>query len=193
MRRARSATVACAVAILLQGCGYLGRQATIAYLEVTSHLAAKEIEIEIHRSFVERYANRVTIDATFTVDKAAALPNPPFIDGDLHFSGRAPEVGFTTVGEIINAASERRAVDLVHSVASRATPIDVSGVWRVWPEHAGGRDEEQGERDDRVESANPNHVFEIHPVTRIGSLSLLDSFVPVKGFKAGEARKVFEI
>lgn len=193
MRSARFATLLCAVAILLHGCGYLGRQATIAYLEVTSHLASKEIEIEIHRSFMERYANRVTIDASFTVDKAAPVPNPAFIDGDLHFSGRAPQVGFATVGEIVNAASQKAAVDLVHRVAGRATPIHVSGAWRVWPEHAGGRDEEQGQRDEPVGSANPNHVFEIHPVTRIESLSLLESFVPVKGFKPGEAGKVFEI
>jgi hypothetical protein len=35
------------------------------------------------------------------------------------------------------------------------------------------------------ETSNPEHVFEIHPVTRINDTDLLDSFRPVEGFKPG--------
>jgi hypothetical protein len=127
------------------------------------------------------------------VDKAEPFLNPAFLDGDLHFSGRAPEVGFPTVGEISNAASAQEAVGLVRRLAGTGTPVRISGVWRLWPEHAGRADEEQGEKHPPLESSNPDHVFEIHPVTRIDAIELLETLRPVKGFKPGDARTVFDI
>ncbi len=189
----RFAVALCCLGLLLQGCAYLVREATIAYVAVKSHLSPNDIEIELHTSFIEKYKNKVTIDTTFTVDKTGPFVHPAFLDGDLHFSGRAPEVGFPTVGEIINAASEKEAVDLVRRLEGTGSPLRISGVWRLWPEHAGSADEEQGERHPPLESSNPDHVFEIHPVTRISAIELLASFRPVKGFKPGDARTVFDI
>ena len=68
----------------------------------------------------------------------------------------------------------------------------MSGVWRLWPEHAGITIERQGDALPPYETSNPKHVFEIHPVTRIGALRLL-SFKPVDGFKPGGAQRTFPI
>jgi hypothetical protein len=178
---------------LLTGCGYLFRQGTIVYLEVHNEIAPKEIEIELATSFIERYKDRVGMDATFTVDKSMRDPAIRALDGDLHFAGRTPQAGLYTVGEIANADAYPDAVTLVHQADSTGRPLEVSGVWRVWPEHSGHGTVEQGRPLPPAESYRPTHVFEIHPVTRVGQISLLSSFAPVKGFSPGDAKDTFAI
>ena len=193
----RHATAFAAAALLLLaiiplGCAYLSRQATIAYLKINAQFSAKEIEIEVNQSFIERYKDRVGILATFTVDKAMQNPVARFFDGDLHLAGRAPEIGLPVVAEIANAASEKEAVELVHGAEGTGKPLKISGVWRIWPEHAESVKEEQGKALEAADSYEPGHVFEIHPVTRINHLNIFDSLRPVEGFLPGDARATFE-
>jgi len=189
----RSTSALVALVCLLTGCSLIARQATIAYIAVNSHLSPKEVEIEINNSFIEQYKNRVAIHTTFTVDKAMAAPLPPEIDGDLHFSGRAPQVALPIVAEIVNANDQKAAIDLVHGAEGTGKPLKVSGVWRIWPEHAGSAEEEQGKPLPAFVSYKPDHVFEIHPVTEVSAVELLGSFTPVKGFKPGGAQRTFGI
>ncbi len=192
--RAAVRFAALAVALIsLWGCARIMRRATIAYVAVNSHFDPKRVEIEIYKSFLGRYENRVTIDATFTIDKAMRMPQPAGLDGDLHFAGRAPEVGLPIVGEIVNAAARKDAIELTDRMAGTGQSVRMSGVWRIWPEHAGRSEEEQGAPLDSFDTVNPDHVFEIHPVTRIDGLELLDTYKPVDGFKPGDARRTFEI
>jgi hypothetical protein len=177
----------------LEGCGLIARQATIAYISVNALSSPKEIAIEINRSFIEKYNNRVTMNTTFTVDKAMGSPLPAAIDGDLHFAGRAPQVALPMVGEIANADDEKAAVDLVHGAEGTGKPLNVSGVWRLWPEHAGSAVEKQGNPLPAFDTNKPDHVFELHPVTGINGIELLDSFRPVKGFSPGGAQRTFGI
>jgi hypothetical protein len=181
-----------AVACLLAACAQLARQATVAYLAVDSAVSPG-IKIDLYRSFIEKYRDRVTIQADFTVDQAAKAPFPAFFDGDFHFGGRSPQVGFPTVAEIADASNEMAAVALVQQAARLHRRLEITGVWRLWPEHAGKTEEKQGAAQPPLDTSNPSHVFEIHPLTRIGSLSLLDSFLPVKGFSPGDARAEFQL
>jgi hypothetical protein len=171
----------------------MGRRLTMGYETVIARLSPNEVVIDLDRSFIEAYKNRVTIDVTFTVDAAAARPNPKIFDGDLHFAGRAPEIGLRVVGEIINADQQDSAVALVHAARSSKVPLHLTGAWRLWPEHALGSRQEQGQPVEPLRNANPEHVFEVHPVIRIGGLSLLESFVPVDGYLPGDAKRSFEI
>ena len=192
-RSVRSAAGLLAGVCLLSGCGWIVRQSTIAYVAVNSHLSPGKVEIEIDRSFVEAYKDRVGIRTTFTVDRAMASPLPAAVDGDLHFAGRAPQVALPIVAEIVNASTEKAAIALVHGAAGTGKPLKVSGVWRIWPEHAGSAEEEQGKPLPALETDNPDHVFEIHPVTEIDGVQLLDSFTPVKGFIPGGAARTLGI
>src|ERR1700688_320460 len=180
MRRRTAAGTAAglAAACLLAGCALIARRATVAYMAGESALAGGG-DIDLDRSFVERYKDRVTIQASFTVDQALKAPFPTFLDGDLHFAGRSPQVGFPTVAEILDAANHMAAVDLVHQAEASHRRLELTGVWRVWPEHAGCTKEQQGKAVAPLDTSNPSHVFEIHPVTRIGRLSLLDSLRPI--------------
>jgi hypothetical protein len=176
----------------LQGCGWIVRQGYITYLSVKPH--PNDIEIQINKSFIAGYKNRVTIHTAFIVDKAMGSPLPGVIDGDLHFSGRAPEIALPAVGEIANAASQKAAVDLIHRAEGTRKPLKISGVWRIWPEHAGSAVQEQGAPLEAYTMSNPEHVFELHPVTKIKNQGLLvESFKPVPGFKPGSANRTFGI
>src|SRR5713101_5072420 len=93
------------------------------------------IEITLKNDFIEQYKDRATISASFIVDKAHAHPNPPKNDGDLHAAGRADEVGLPIVAEIMNAASQKAAVNAIHKAEGSENPISLIGVWRLWCEH----------------------------------------------------------
>ena len=82
------------------------RQAMIAYIGVTAQ--SQGVEIQINKSFINRYKNRVTIQATFTVDTAMQSPAPAFMDGDLHIAGRAPRSGFLSSPRLQTPRLRRR-------------------------------------------------------------------------------------
>lgn len=186
--------ISCAALVsLAAGCAYLARQATIVYMKVESAFSDEQVQVEIKRSFLEAYKNRVTIGATFTVDEAMEKALSKLLDGDLHFAGRAPEVALPLVGEIVNAGEEDTAVAMIQRAESTHVPIRVTGVWRLWPEHARHKQQEQGEPLPALESWNPDHSFEIHPVTRLGGRNLLRTLHVVDGFRAGSAERTFGI
>jgi len=191
-----SAQVAAALFLLigiLNGCAFLAREATRAYMNVNEFFSARDIEIQINKSFLEKYKDRVSIATTFTVDQAMQNPAARIFDGDLHMAGQAPEIGFPAVAEIANGAMAKKAADLVHSVEGTGKPLKISGVWRIWAEHAGSAIEEQGTPLPAAKSNNPGHVFEIHPITRINNIETLDTFRPVEGYMPGGAGSTFEM
>lgn len=162
------------------------------YMDVAAELSPERVRIEFRRSFLERYKNRVTIETQFTVDAAAAAPNPSAFDGDLHFAGRAPEIGLRLVAEIKNAALADSAVALARRAASTHQPVALTGVWRIWPEHSLGASEQQGRPIQPLDSPYPDHVFEVHPVTRIGGINLMHTLQVLDGYKAGSAKRTLE-
>ncbi len=161
-------------------------------MKVDAQFSDQEIQIEINKSFIEKYSDRVSITATFTVDKAVQNPVARIFDGDFHLAGRAPEIALPVVAEIANGASAKKASDPVHRAEGTGKPLKISGVWRIWPEHAGRAKEEQGKPLDAATSSNPGHIFEIHPVTRVNDIEILDTFRPVEGYMPGDARDTLE-
>jgi len=153
--------------------------------------ASAQIEITLKNSFIEKFKNRVTVDATFTVDKAHAHPNPAKKDADLHIAGRAPEIGLPIVAEIMNARDEDFAVDRIHEVEGTNQTVKMSGAWRLWCEHGGESQQVQGATLTKFTTTNPEHVFEIHPITKLDGKSVVDSLKPITGFKAKDAEDAF--
>ena len=66
-----------------------------------------DTQITLKNSFIEKYKNRATITATYTVDAAHKKPNPASKDGDMHIAGRAREAG--DVGALGAAETHLRA------------------------------------------------------------------------------------
>lgn len=187
------AAVSCVLVLSALACGYLVRDAAIFYMKVNAEISGRDIEIEIRKPFIEKYKDRVGISTDLTIDKAMKKPNPGLFDGDFHFSGRASEIGLPVVAEIANAASVPASTDLVRRYEAAGRSVRISGVWRIWAEHAKRAKEVQGEPLEPESSDNPGHVFEIHPVTRIGALRLRQTFRPVDGFTPGNARRTFGV
>ena len=158
---------------------------------IFSATAQTPIEITLKNGFIEKYKNRVTIEATFTVDKAHKNVNPPSKDGDMHIAGRAPEIGLATVAEIMNAKQENPAVTFVKSIQGTGDTATFTGAWRLWCEHAGGDAQVQGAALEPFDTTNPDHVFEIHPVVRLNQISLLKSLIPIEGFQTKDAERAF--
>jgi hypothetical protein len=179
------------VAGALTACQYAARRATIAYTTAAIRFSPNPVRFTLQRSFIEAYKDRITIEARFTVDHAGGGPAPKMFDGDMHFSGRAPEVGLRMVAEIANATEQDSAVALIRRAAKRHQVLAVTGVWRLWPEHALGAPERQGRPVPPLENPYPDHVFEIHPVITLAGLNLRDTFHPVEGYRAGAAKRTF--
>lgn len=177
--------------VLLAGCAVVVREAKQDLIRVRAASSTEEITITLKKTFVEAYKNRVTIDVALTVDKADAKPHTAVFDGDFHLAGRAPRIGLPVVAEIQNAASETEAVDRVRRAEGSGQPLKIAGAWRIWSEHVGSAAEIQGEDFKSTAETNPDHVFEIHPVTRVAEIGLLESLRPVEGYRPGRANVIF--
>jgi hypothetical protein len=99
-------------------------------------------------------------------------------DGDVHMAGRADEVRLPLVAEILNAARETSSMQLLNQ-SSPSSKIAVKGVWRLWFEHPSPDQMIQGKTVAKPINSNPDHVFEIHPITQFGNNSVVDSFAPI--------------
>ena len=163
----------------------------IALLIIAVGVTAAQTTITLKNNFIEKYKNRTTITAGYTVDKAHDKPNSAKKDGDLHIAGRAPEIKLPVVSEIMNAKDQKEAVDLVHQHENSGDPVNVTGAWRIWCEHGGQSEQVQGRKLSKFTTTNPDHVFEIHPATRIGDILLLGSLKTIDGFEPKDAEQAF--
>jgi hypothetical protein len=153
--------------------------------------ARAEITIVLQNGFIEHYKRKVTIDTQFLVDKAHKKPNPPSKDGDLHIAGRADEVKLPIVAEIMNAKADLGSVKLIHDREGTGMAVRLTGAWRFWCEHGGSSVQVQGKPLKPFTTTNPDHVFEIHPVTILEERDLLPTLRPIDGFKTKDAYDAF--
>ncbi|MBZ5521919.1 MAG: hypothetical protein LAP21_06730 [Acidobacteriia bacterium] len=165
--------------------------AVVVVLVSACATATAQIEITLKNTFIEKYKGRATIDANFTVDKAHKKPNAPSKDADMHIAGRASEIGLPAVAEIMNAASQPDSVDAIHQVEGTNQTIAMTGAWRIWCEHGGSSQQVQGAKLDKITTTNPDHVFEIHPITHLGQTSLLETLHAIDGYQPKDASQAF--
>jgi hypothetical protein len=139
------------------------------------------IELKLNVTFIEALKDRATIDAHLMVDKVHTKPNPPSSDGDLHAASRSPDdIGLPLVAELMNAGMRMDVVGTLQGLAGNASGVTVSGVWRIWPEHGGLDPETQGDDFPAATTTNPEHIFEIHPLTRVGGTDVIGTLGPIQ-------------
>jgi hypothetical protein len=146
-------------------------------LTTTSTFA--QIQITLRKSFIDSLKNKITITTDYTIDIAHKTPNPVSKDADMHIAGRSEDVGLPMVAEIMNAAGQPQALKFVHSVEGKDQKTPLTGVWRLWCEHAGEDIQDQGEEIPKITTTNPPHVFEVHPITKLGTFDLLPTLHPI--------------
>jgi hypothetical protein len=140
--------------------------------------------LTLSSTFVKQVKNKATVPIHLELD--AHLTSPHRIgrsgdDGDIHMAGRADEIQLPMVAEIMNAGLPPQAgsVDEMNQ-ASSGQILPVTGVWRIWFEHPSPGDQVQGDPVDVPANSNPDHVFEIHPITNFGDQDIGDSsLVPI--------------
>lgn len=154
-----------------------------------------DLVLTLPNDFIERFKNRATITTDFEISFAhdkpkKPSPSKPSNDGDIHISGVPAELKMPAVAELMNAASQPKA--LAHANAKKGTgqPVRIIGVWRFWPEH-GGDDEFFPGMAIEIPHTNPDHIFEIHPTTEIGGIETRTSFFPIPGYRPREATDAF--
>jgi hypothetical protein len=178
--------------LALCGCARVVRRILILNEQITSKVGPDHVITRFDRSFIEANRQRITIEADFTVDAAAPI-NPKAFDGDIHIAGRSPAIGLRLVAEIKNAKLAPRAVRVVREAERSRQPVRVMAVMRYWPEHAIGLPHRQGEPMPRLPNANPDHVFELHPLIRVADIDLRANLKPVEGYSPGHATSTFRL
>ena len=141
----------------------------------------QDTQIVLKNDFIRKFKDKVTVEIDFTVDELGKIHSAKQ-DGDLHFSGRSDAIELPIVGEIMNAKFHKQQIALLRQAQEANNAIKLTGVWRLWCEHAGTGKQVQGEKLEAFEDANPDHVFEIHPVTKVGDESVLASLKPIDGY-----------
>lgn len=166
----------------------LAMQVLIAATVAITSAAVADNTLILKRSWVEQYKNQILITADCFVDVVHKKPNPPNKDGDLHMAVRCPnDVDLSGVAEIMNAGTKAGTpgVTKAHAVEGSGDKQTIAGVWRLWPEHAGS-DEIHSQLKPPTEAfdtTNPDHLFEIHPITKLDSVNLLKTFGPIDALK----------
>jgi hypothetical protein len=166
---------------------------TLALYAVVSCGLVHAGTVSLKKAWVEKYKDRATINATFHIDEAHSKPNTAKKDGDLHIAGRTRQAGIPTVAEIMNAKDEPAALQEVRN--KKGSSVRMVGAWRLWFEHPPKAGEMQTQNLNQLgpvlQGTNPDHVFEIHPVSEIAAIDLGDTFGTITGFKAKEAAQAF--
>lgn len=152
-----------------------------------------QIIIVLKKDFINQLADRVTIDSHFTI-KAMSKVHAQKDDGDIHVAGTAPEIELNTVAEVMNARTEKLgAVKDLLTANANGTPVAISGAWRIWAEHGGQTEEIQGDALEPISDSGVAHVFEIHPITTIGTRDVRHTWIPISGFTYKEADQAFTV
>lgn len=82
---------------------------------------------------------------------------------------------------------EKGAVTKANEAEGRQRAISFTGVWRMWPEHGGDHEFVQDIGGNRAppqpaKKTNPGHLFEIHPLTRIDWVDVVDAIWEIFGY-----------
>jgi hypothetical protein len=156
---------------------------------------AQNYEVRLKRAWAAKFADRTSIDATMQVRHSHHSANTIKSggdDGDMHFSGVSPDVGLPFVAEIVNAAlSTQKAAELAIIAKEGTGKVTLRGAWRLWFEHPSKTQTQGGQNPFSPDNTNPDHSFEIHPISHVNTFDIGKSFVPVKGYTAYTADVAF--
>ena len=174
----------------------MGNKRLIPALILFSAHMALAGTLVLKRGWVDTFKDRSTIDATFTVDHAHKTPNAPAKDADMHVARRAPkDVGLPMVAEMVNAffatsGNEKNAITLIHQKEVSGDSVTISGAWRLWFEHP-ANSQKQFANVPKAQNTNPDHSFEIHPITKFAGQNIETSFRFIKDFQGKDPGAAF--
>ncbi len=171
---------------------------TMIALPGLAHAAATQRVIRLRNSFISAIKNRAAVEDDFTVDNVKKSINPIGSggeDGDLHVAGRPGDfIALPMVAEVVNARLEKDdVVKRIRELEPTGATVRLTGVWRLWFEHPPKDVLVQGATVPKPSNTNPDHVFEIHPITGIDGHEADETFVPIENYTAYTADRAFGV
>src|SRR5258708_39134174 len=101
---------------------------------LATSLCSAQIQITLSKDFVNKYADRVTIESNFRVDITSKI-HPASQDGDIHVAGSAPDIGMIAVPEVMSAKTEiTRAVTVLMQATGSAHAAKTTRATRNLPD-----------------------------------------------------------
>ncbi len=152
-----------------------------AFLLVGLNSAAfSDVRITLTNSWLAYYSDRVLIGTQMRVQFVHSKPkwttnSRPQDDYDIHIAGTTTTIRMPMIAELMNSQDRYDAIRYLQQRIADGKRIKLGGVCRLWCEHPGGNDHVIGAPIPAITNTNPDHVMEIHPVTRIDDLDLLDT------------------
>ena len=152
--------------------------------------------VRLRNAFISKFKNRATVqNLPFNVDHVKQKVNTIGSggeDGDAHMSGRpGPEVALPMVAELVNARDGESHAAFLNAKPMNGNAVTISGVWRLWFEHPPSTVLVQGQTVPIPANTNPDHIFEIHPLTEFDGQKMPTAFIPIPGYTAYTASKAF--
>jgi hypothetical protein len=97
------------------------------------------------------------------------------------------------VSEVMNAAlgPQQDVVHILQANQGNGTPTAISGAWRIWFEHPSTQPQVQFAPVPPIATTNPNHCFEIHPITQYAGKQIPQSLQEIQGYTPKDAQTAF--
>ena len=149
----------------------------VLYLLIPSYLLAAELWLR--ETLVKKHAKDILVTIQAIPGHIGKRAHSIKRDCNLHVPLRSEDIKVAILGKIKNACSHPEGITATHW-SNKLKPLEgqsvkVKGVLRVWLEHPpkGGKRQCECDTLPRYTNSNPNHMVELHPLTRLGSISFL--------------------
>jgi hypothetical protein len=146
-----------------------------------SNGSADGAQLRLRKELLIRQSDRALITVTGRVEYVETVPEQE--DCSLQASVRVAEIRVAVVGEWINACSTKLEPTEIAALTENGE-VPIEGVFRIWFEWAGGKDDVLSEENEvgPYSDSNPKHAIEIDPVVLVGQRQFYDTVRAMEWF-----------
>jgi hypothetical protein len=165
---------------LLWACSFLGVLLVWCFPD-GSIGSADGAQLRLRKELLIRQSDRALITVTGRVEYVETVPEQE--DCSLQASVRVAEIRVAVVGEWINACSTKLEPTEIAALTENGE-VPIEGVFRIWFEWAGGKDDVLSEENEvgPYSDSNPKHAIEIDPVVLVGQRQFYDTVRAMEWF-----------
>lgn len=144
-------------------------------------IPAEGSDLRLRKALVTRQSDRALAVTHGLFDHVKDRVNYLEDDCDLHAPVRVDEIKVAVVGEFMNACSTGVKPAEVKDL-TKDSPAEITGVFRIWFEHPGKKDEILTEEEPLApyKTSNPAHAVEIHPIVRAAGQDFFAAIGPIE-------------
>lgn len=142
---------------------------------------AHSAQLRIRKELLVQQSDRALINVTGRVEYVDTISERE--DCAIQASIRVPDIKVAVVGEWINACSTKLEPHEI-SILAENGEVPIEGVFRIWFERAGNKDDVLSEENDLepYTDANPKHAIEIDPIVLVAQRQFYDSVRAMEWF-----------